>query len=141
MASRILVAVGSALIFWLGLMHLRLTFVGDKLTPVDKALQADMQRVAPVISNETTMWKAWVGFNASHSLGALLFGLIYGYLALAHPALLFQSWFLLGVGAALYGAYLWLGATYWFSAPFFAIGVAALTYLGGAIWGVLSYRG
>jgi hypothetical protein len=27
------------------------------------------------------MWKAWVGFNASHSYGAILFGLVYGYLA------------------------------------------------------------
>ena len=25
--------------------------------------------------------KAWIGFNISHSLGALLFGVIYGYLA------------------------------------------------------------
>lgn len=51
------------------------------------------------------MWKAWVGFNASHALGAILFGLVYGYLALLHLAFLFQSWFLLAVGFALLVGY------------------------------------
>lgn len=140
MPGRILVALGAALICWLGVMHLRLTFVGDKLTPTDATLQHEMGRVSPIITNETTMWKAWLGFNASHSLGAILFGLVYAYLALAHPTLLFQSWFLLAVGAGLLGAYLWLGARYWFSAPFLAIGVASAVYAVGAIWGVISHR-
>jgi hypothetical protein len=39
-----------------------------------------------------------VGFNASHSMGLILFGLVFGYLALAHRQLLFQSPFLLVVG-------------------------------------------
>src|SRR5438046_6957052 len=30
------------------------------------------------------MWRAWVGFNASHSMGAMLFGLVFAFLALAH---------------------------------------------------------
>lgn len=77
--------------------------------PRDPALQARMREVSPVISRETTMWKAWIGFNASHGLGAVLFGLVYGYLALAHPAVLFQSAFLLGLGLCLLGAYTALG--------------------------------
>jgi hypothetical protein len=36
------------------------------------------------------MWKAWIGFNASHAYGAIFFGLIYGYLALEHSLLFFQ---------------------------------------------------
>ena len=35
-------------------------------------------------TKETTMWRCWVGFNASHSMGLILFGLAFGYLALAH---------------------------------------------------------
>lgn len=86
------------------------------------------------------MWKEWLGFNASHSLGALLFGLVYAYLALVHPTLLFQSWFLMSVGAALLGSYLRLGASYWFSVPFTAIAVASASYIVGVIWGALDYR-
>jgi hypothetical protein len=46
------------------------------------------------------MWRCWVGFNASHSLGLILFGLVFGYLALAHGQLLFRSPFLLDVRLA-----------------------------------------
>jgi hypothetical protein len=44
-----------------------------------------------------------VGFNASHSMGLILFALVFGYLALAHDQLLFQSPFLLVVGLAMLG--------------------------------------
>lgn len=140
MPGRILVMLGAALLLWLGVIHLRLTFVGNKLTPADSTLRDAMQRVSPVITTETTMWKAWLGFNASHSLGAVLFGLLYGYLALVQPALLFQSWFLLSVGAAMLSAYLWLGVTYWFSAPLIGIAIASVCYFSGAIWGAISYH-
>ena len=28
-----------------------------------------------MITPQTTLWRAWIGFNASHSLAAILFGL------------------------------------------------------------------
>jgi hypothetical protein len=45
------------------------------------------------------------GFNASHSMGAMLFVLVFGFLALAHGQLLFQSPFLLVVGLAMLGGF------------------------------------
>jgi hypothetical protein len=75
----------------LGLIHLLYTFYGPKLLPRDRDLRTRMEEVSPVITRETTMWKAWVGFNASHSYGAVLFGAVYGYLSLVHSAFLFQS--------------------------------------------------
>ena len=65
----------------LGLLHLLYTFHGSKLLPRDAELQERMSVVSPVITRETTMWKGYVGFNASHSFGLILFGLVYGYLA------------------------------------------------------------
>jgi hypothetical protein len=49
------------------------------------------------------MWQWWVGFNASHGMGLILFGLVFGFLALAHGQLLFQSPLLLVVGLAMLG--------------------------------------
>jgi hypothetical protein len=90
---------GSAGVFLaLGIVHLVLTFRGTKLTPGDPALQQSMQQGSPVLSRETTMWKAWIGFNASHSFGSILFGLLYGYLALSKSNFLFRSPFLLLTG-------------------------------------------
>ena len=75
------------------------------------------------------MWKAWIGFNASHSLGAILFGAVYGYLSLAHSAFLFQSTYLLSLGLILLFIYLFLAKRYWFSVPFRGILVSTVLYV------------
>jgi hypothetical protein len=112
-----LVTASSAIILLLGLMHLLYMFHGPKLLPRDRELQTRMQEVSPVITRQTTMWKAWVGFNASHSYGLILFGTVYGYLALAHSAVLFQSVFLLSLGLILLFGYVFLAKRYFFSIP------------------------
>lgn len=81
------------------------------------------------------MWKTWVGFNASHSLGAIFFGLIYGYLALAQGPFLFQSTFLLLLGLGALAGYLFLAKVYWFSVPFRCILVAASLYVAALVLG------
>jgi hypothetical protein len=84
--------------------------------------------VSPVITRQTTMWKAWVGFNASHSFGAILFGVVYGYLSLIHVAFLLQSTFLLLLGLALLLGYVFLAKSYWFSIPLRGILLATVLY-------------
>lgn len=129
MIAQALITLSAVIIFALGSIHFVYTFWGPKLHPRDPALQARMREVSPVITRETTMWKTWIGFNASHALGALLFGLVYGYLALVHPAFLFQSGFLLGVGFCLLGFYVFLGKAYFFSVPFAGILAAFAAYV------------
>jgi hypothetical protein len=70
-----------------------------------------------------------VGFNASHSMGLILFGLVFGYLALAHDQLLFQSLFLLVVGLGMLGGVVVLAKVYWFSAPFTGVSIALACYV------------
>ena len=123
-----LMTASGAIFFILGTLHLIYTFHGPKLTPRDAALQARMGEVHPVITRETTMWKTWVGFNASHSLGAMLYGRIYSYLALAHSAMLFQSVFLLVLGLVWLCSFAWLGKRYWFSIPFTGICISLVCY-------------
>jgi uncharacterized membrane protein len=124
-----LVAASAVIVLMLGAIHLLYTFRGTKLHPREPALQERMKEISPVLTRQTTMWKSWVGFNASHSQGAILFGLIYGYLALAHAALLFQSPYLLLVGLAMLLGYAILGKRYWFSIPYRCILAAVVLYL------------
>lgn len=124
-----LMSASAGVILLLGLAHLLFTFRGQRLHPRDAAVMAAMQQALPNITRETTMWRAWIGFNASHSYGAILFGLVWGYLALAQPALLLGSPFLLALGALLLGAYVHLAWRYWFSIPFRGIVLASLLYL------------
>ena len=127
--AALLVATSAAIILLLGLIHLFYTFRGNKLHPRDSGLEAKLKEVSPVISRETTMWKAWIGFNASHSYGAILFGAVYGYLALFHSDFLFAATFLLLLGLALLIGYVFLGKVYWFSVPFRGIVLATLLYV------------
>jgi hypothetical protein len=133
LAAVVLMTLSAGILFVLGLLHLVYTFWGPKLTPRDPALRIRMSEVSPVISRETTMWRAWVGFNASHSMGALLFGLVYGFLAIAHGQLLFQSSFLLVVGLAMVGGLSALGKAYWFSIPFTGAGLSLACYIASIV--------
>lgn len=137
MTASLLIAASAAVIFALGLVHLLYTFRGTKLHPRDAALQAQMAAAHPVLTRQTTMWKAWIGFNASHSCGALLFGAVYGYLALAHGAFLFSSPFLLALGALLLAGYIALGKMYWFSVPYRGILLASILYAAGLAAGLI----
>src|SRR6266478_6400821 len=131
--SQVLIAGSVAIILALGLLHLLYTFRGPKLHPRDPALETRMKLVSPVITRQTTMWKAWVGFNASHSYGAILFGLVYGYLATAQSSLLFQSPFLLLAGLLLLAGYAVLGKAYWFSVPFRGIVLSTALYVAALV--------
>jgi uncharacterized membrane protein len=75
------------------------------------------------------MWRAWIGFNFSHSMGAILFGLIYGFLAIVHSELLFGSPFLLIVGLVMLGGLAVLGKLYWFRIPLAWISISLVCYL------------
>lgn len=128
-----LMVASAAVLFALGTLHLIYTFVGTKLTPRDPALQIRMDEVSPVITREATMWSFWVGFNVSHSMAAMLFGLIYGFLAIVHGSLLFSSPYLLVVGLLTVGGFFVLGKVYWFSAPFIGIGISLVCYVASII--------
>src|SRR5687768_17955654 len=103
--SAMLFAGSAAVVFVLGAIHLWYTFRGNMLHPRDLELRARLEQAPLVLTRQTTMWKAWVGFNASHSFGALLFGAVYGYLAVVHRDFLFQSRFLLSLGLLVLVAY------------------------------------
>jgi hypothetical protein len=133
MTARILITASAAVILAFGLIHLVYTFRGTKLTPRDTALRQQMQEVSPVITSETNIWKTWIGVNATHSLALILFGLIYGYLALEKSEVLFNSPFLLFVGFAMLLALAVICRLYFFSIPFRGISVALLCYIVGVV--------
>src|SRR5437879_8317687 len=120
----------AAVILAFCIVHLVYTFRGPKLTPRDPAVQQRMQQVSPVLTSETTMWRAWIGFNASHSLALILFGLIYGYLAFSNSEFLFRSPILLVIGFGMLFGLLALARLYWFSVPFWGVCLSLLCYIG-----------
>ncbi len=133
MLAVIMMCLSSGIVLLLGCLHLIYTFFGPMLTPRDPALLAQMQSVSPVISREMSMWSAWVGFNVSHSLCAILFGAVYGFLALAHAELLFASSFLLFLGIAVLGTLTVVAWCYWFSIPAAGVSLALIAFIAAIV--------
>jgi hypothetical protein len=125
----ILMLLSTAIILLLGCAHLLYTFRGPKLLPRDPLLIEAMKSATLVITEETSVWKAWVGFNASHSMAAILFGLVFGYLSVAYPSVLYGSAFLQLVGLGMLLGFFVLGWLYWFSVPFTGITIALICYV------------
>ena len=132
MLPQLLIAASAAIVFTLGTIHLVYTFASRKFLPRDPSVKEQMKRVSPVISRQTTMWKAWVGFNASHSLGAMLFGVLYSYLAVFHFELLLQTRFLLWIGFIFLASLLVLAKRYWFSIPLAGVASSLALYVAGS---------
>ena len=131
MAVALLLTIGSVTIGVLGLAHLLYTFRTNKFEPRDEKMGLSLREVSPVLTSETTMWKAWVGFNASHSLGAILFAAVFGYLAMFELDFLLSSPFLVALSLVTLGCYLVLARTFWFKVPFLGISVSMALFAVG----------
>lgn len=131
MLGQILLIISSIIILLLGVLHLVYTFFTDKFYPRDTTLLTTLQSAVPIISSQTTIWKGLLGFNASHSIGFILFGLIYSYLAIKHLDFLLDTPFLLFVGLCTLLSYVILAKIYWFKVPFTGIVIATVFYVVG----------
>ena len=77
------------------------------------------------------MWSAWVGFNLSHSLGAVLFGAVAAAWSQWPPNTMPAPWAWLP--AAVGAVYLAVGLRWWFKVPNAGIAVATLSLALGAL--------
>ena len=91
-------------------------------TPVDPQVKLMMRDATMLITDRTSLWKAWLGFNLSHGYGVFFFGLTTWLLAHDNfrsviklrplfPLILFMSL-----------SYLIMAVSFWFYAP--ALGCA-----------------
>jgi len=131
MISRILIGISAAIILFLGGTHLVYTAFTPKLNPAEAQLEIVMRRTPMRISAETTMWRAWIGFNFSHSLGLILFSLVFGYLVICRWEVLHTSNFLGILGLLVLLVYVVLARVFWFRAPFIGVCCAMLVYVAG----------
>nr|WP_295778089.1 hypothetical protein [Rhodoferax sp.] len=134
----VFITASAAVVGLLGSVHLLFTFSGNKFDPRDPVVTEALKVVSPIISRQTTMARAAKGFHASHSLGAMLFGLVWAYLALVQWVVLRQSLFLLVLGMAVLLAYLALAQRYWFSVPLRGIALANVLYAAGLVLDLLA---
>lgn len=127
--TSLLISIAGLIYFGLGTLHLVYTFFSNKFEPWESDLTGRLQHSTLRITRQTTFWKAWIGFNASHSTGAAFFCVV----------LILTAWTTIGAGAAGQvvwalsivhsGFYVWLARRYWFRVPLAGTAIATLLLL------------
>ncbi|MEM0962950.1 MAG: hypothetical protein AAGK21_10500, partial [Bacteroidota bacterium] len=84
-------------------------------------------------SIRTTLWKAWVGFNLSHSLGVVAIGALIGIPVLRQGGIPLDDPFWMATALAAPWLYLVISIRYWFKQPTHAIGLASALITAGVL--------
>ena len=129
MIAKYLWQAGSILIALLGSIHLYFTFFTNKFSSVNETMIDQMKASSPILTQDITMWKAWIGFNGSHSSGAIFIGVLNFYLALRYFAVLQSDHFFFIFNILTIGFYVWLAKEYWFSAPFTGLAITFICFI------------
>ncbi|NOQ78398.1 MAG: hypothetical protein GQ546_03250, partial [Gammaproteobacteria bacterium] len=94
MFEQVFIIVGASIFGISGFVHLIYTFYTNKFDARKSSVTAAMKTTSPILTKETTMWDAWIGFNASHSLGAILVAAFYIPLAVLDMTVIIEiKWF------------------------------------------------
>lgn len=130
---RTLLSLGGGIFVLLGFLHALYTFLDirnpRRIVPDDPAVAAAMAASKVRLARGgTTMWRAWVGFNFSHALGAVLFGILCIVVGANLQSLAVPPWVLL-LFVAISALYLALGVLYWFRIPIGGLAIATACLL------------
>jgi len=134
--SRYLYLAGALPFLVLGAAHALATPLAPSdvkgLSPSDPQVAVAMTRSGLRLTRRTDMWRAWVGFNFSHSLGALVFAAF--VFVTGRSASVFATEAHVGVPLAVIVSvvYLALARRYWFRTPVHGCLLAAFLFL--AAW-------
>jgi len=129
MPAKYLWELGSVIILLFGCMHLYFTFFTDKFSSTNKQLIADMKASSPKLTKQTTMWKAWIGFNATHSSGAMFIGFLNFYMAYNYFDLMQTDhiFFLLSIVTVVF--YVWVIKNIGFKTPIVGVLFTLFCYI------------
>jgi hypothetical protein len=130
--SRIFFLAGAAPYLILGSAHAWHTpLTPDErkgLSARDPAVERAMTTTSPRLTDRTDIWRAWVGFNYSHSLGAVLFGAFVVLIGWDAGSFATYASRMIPLALIVAVAYLVLGIKYWFRTPIVGIGVSVVCF-------------
>jgi len=119
--SRYLFLVGAVPFVLLGLAHVcatpRTPAESKPFSPRDRAFREAMAEETILLTPRTTLWLAWIGFNLSHSLGAMVFGAVVLLIGRSPASFQSEARVFVPLAVVVSGLYLVLGLRYWFRTP------------------------
>jgi len=133
MIDQILLIIGAAIFGVLGALHLYYTFFTNKFMTRDRKVAEAMKATSPLLTDHTTMWDTWIGFNGSHSLGAIFIAIFYILLATTHMEVIRETKSFILLAVLIGASYLYLAIKYWFRVPLIGISIATICFVISAI--------
>jgi hypothetical protein len=97
-----------------------------------------MKTSFPILTKETTMWNAWIGFNASHSSGAIFIGVINFCLAFRYFTVLESDHFFFLFNILTLGFYVYIAKKYRFKNPFTGVLIVLMCFTASYILTLVS---
>jgi hypothetical protein len=128
--------VDGSIIALMGAGHAVVTMIDvfrpTQFAPIDDSVRDSMKSTGLRFARgRTSMWNAWLGFNISHGLGVLIFGVI--VIVLGNYLILIEPPKMLLLAPVIIGfVYFYLAVRFWFYLP--AIGVSLATVCFIAAW-------
>jgi hypothetical protein len=98
------------------------------LSPSDPNMAESMARERVLLTSRVNMWQGWVGFNLSHSLGIVLFGVLVVLVGRTSASFQYNAAVLLPFAVAVCLAYLGIGLAYFFRTPIIGTCLALLLF-------------
>jgi hypothetical protein len=129
MLAKYLWEIGSLILVILGAIHIFYTFFSNKFSSKNKNLISEMKSSSPILTKETTMWRAWIGFNASHSSGVIFIGILNFFLAIKYFTTFQSEHFFFIFNILTIAFYVWLAKKFWFRIPFIGISLTFICYV------------
>ena len=134
---QLLIVVAASIFALLGALHGILTLRDLKnpkaFTPRDPQLRLAMQQSGVRLHPAINLWKAWLGFNLSHSLGVVLFGAAFLHVGVFEPEAFAVSPLLQACAVVVAAIYLILSLKFWFSKPAIGSGMALACFAVAAV--------
>jgi hypothetical protein len=135
--SKLLFLAGSVSFSTLGLAHawlaIRVLRGPRSFTPTDDNVRLAMVGARLRLAPQTTIWRSWLGFNLSHSLGLLVFGGLLTGIAVRDFDFVASSAFLETSSVIVALLYLWMAIRFWFWLPATLSAVGAVCFLLSAL--------
>ena len=134
--ARLLLVIAASMFLLMGAQHAVLTLrdLGNPtaFTPPDPALRQAMQQSSIRLHRSINLWRAWLGFNLTHSLGLVMFGGAFLYLGIFAPVVFESSPALQAIAVLVSAIYLVLCLRFFFSTPAIGSTIGLVCFLAAA---------
>jgi len=135
--SRYLFLLGGLPFLFLGIAHALATPLTPEeskgLSPQDPEYRLGMVAQTVLLTRRTNLWLTWVGFNLSHSLGAVLFGVVVLLVGRSHASFAANWTAFVPFAIAVSAAYLAIGLRYWFRTPIVGILISCVCFASSGV--------